>query len=197
MTVLSQHTSDANSERAFASLRRRFPRWEQVVKVAVEEVAEAIRAGGLANQKAPRLQAILAEVERREGRLSLARLRCLDDDEALAYLCSLPGVGPKTAACVLLFSLGRAAFPVDTHVHRLALRLGWVVPGTSAEAAQRVLTPRVPSELRYELHSLLIAHGRTVCSARSPRCSDCVLLDLCPTGTELLAREPVATRGSK
>lgn len=197
LTVLSQHTSDVNSERAFAALRRRFRTWVQVAGAPVGEVVEAIRPGGLAEQKAPRLQAILAEIERREGRLSLARLARLDDGEAMDYLCSLPGVGPKTAACVLTFSLGRPAFPVDTHVHRIAVRLGWVPARTGAEAAQRMLSALVPPELRYELHDSLIVHGRTVCTARAPRCSDCVLFDLCPSGPALLARERAPARGSK
>lgn len=197
LTVLSQHTSDVNSERAFGSLRRRFSSWAQVAGAPVGEVAEAIRGGGLAEQKAPRLQAILSEIRQREGRFSLACLRRMDDDQAMAYLCSLPGVGPKTAACVLTFSLGRAAFPVDTHVHRLAARLGWIEPRTSAGAAQHALTAVVPAELRYELHSLLIAHGRTVCTARRPRCTDCVLVDLCPSGLAVLARAHAAARGSK
>ena len=115
-TVLSQHTSDVNSERAFAPLKERFPTWEQVADAPVDEVAEAIRCGGIAGQKARRIQQILAAIEEREGRIDLGRLDDLDDAAAEAYLLSLPGVGPKTAACVLVFSMGRAAFPIDTHV---------------------------------------------------------------------------------
>src|SRR6266699_369800 len=178
-TVLSQHTSDVNSERAFARLKERFPTWEQVADAPVDEVAEAIRCGGIADQKARRIQQILAAIEEREGRIDLSRLDDLEDAAAEAYLLSLPGVGPKTAACVLVFSMGRAAFPVDTPVHRVTTRLGWVSPGTTAARAHDLLAALVPPEVRYELHLALVAHGRTVCQARRPRCRECPLRDLC------------------
>lgn len=187
MTVLSQHTSDVNTARAFAGLKERFPRWEDVVHAPARRVADSIRSGGLADQKAPRIHAILREVERREGSLSLERLRDLDDQEVEEYLCSLPGVGPKTAACVLVFSMGRAAFPIDTHVHRVTARLGWIPDNASADKAHALLKGAVPAELRYELHVQLITHGRTICRARMPRCSECVLFDLCDAGPRLLA----------
>jgi endonuclease-3 len=179
-TVLSQHTSDVNSERAFAQLKRRFPSWEQVADAPVDEVADAIRCGGIAGQKARRIKQILAAIEDREGRLDLSRLYELDDAAAESYLRSLPGVGPKTAACVLVFSMGRPAFPIDTHVHRVAARLGWIPAGATADKAYELLAPRVPPELRYDLHVALITHGRTVCRAQRPRCDACVLRDLCP-----------------
>lgn len=178
-TVLSQHTSDVNSERAFRRLKQRFPAWEQVLHAPPGEVADAIRCGGIADQKARRIQQILAAIDDREGRIDLARLDDLGDAEAEAYLRSLPGVGPKTAACVLVFSMGRAAFPVDTHVHRVAARLGWIAAGTSADRAHQLLAPRVPPDIRYDLHLALITHGRTVCRAQRPRCDECVLRDLC------------------
>jgi endonuclease-3 len=181
-TVLSQHTSDVNSARAFASLKRRFPSWEEVADAPTGEVAAAIRAGGIANQKAPRIQRILAEIERREGRIDLGALEPLADSEVEAYLISLPGVGPKTAACVQVFSMGRAAFPIDTHVHRVTARLGWIPPGATAERAHQILGRLVPADIRYDLHVALVTHGRTVCKAQRPRCRSCVLLDLCPFG---------------
>ncbi|HEX2058212.1 MAG TPA: endonuclease III [Actinomycetota bacterium] len=187
MTVLSQHTSDTNTARAFASLKARFATWEEVAHAPVGRVANAIRSGGLADQKAARIKAILREIERREEKMSLARLESLNDDEVEAYLCSLPGVGPKTAACVLVFSMGRAAFPIDTHVHRVTKRLGWIPSNASVDKAHALLRDAVPPELRYELHMQLIAHGRTVCTARTPNCSACVLLELCPTGSKLVA----------
>jgi endonuclease III len=179
-TVLSQHTSDINSERAFGQLKEAFPSWEQVAAAPVGQVADAIRSGGIADQKARRIQQILAAIEEREGRINLDRLHDLDDAAVAAYLESLPGVGPKTAACVLTFALGRAAFPVDTHVHRLAIRLGWIPAQTTADKAHRLLGPRVPPDIRYDLHVALITHGREVCRAQRPRCGDCVLRDLCP-----------------
>lgn len=186
-TLLSQHTSDINTARAFAELKKRFPAWEEVKDAPGEEVADAIRSGGLADQKAPRIRAILTEIERREGAVDLSRLQSLTDQEVDDYLCSLPGVGPKTAACVLVFSMGRNAFPIDTHVHRVARRLGWIDDRTTAEVASRELVPRIPADLRYSLHMALIEHGRKVCRARHPRCSDCVLFDLCEAGPRLLS----------
>jgi endonuclease III len=178
-TVLSQHTSDVNSERAFAQLKERFPGWEQVADAPAEQVADAIRCGGIADQKARRIQQILAAIREREGRIDLGRLHDLGDAEVETYLLSLPGVGPKTAACVLVFSMGRAAFPIDTHVHRVATRLGWIPANTTADKAHRLLAPRVPPGIRYDLHVAMITHGRTVCRAQRPRCDACVLRDLC------------------
>jgi endonuclease III len=178
-TVLSQHTSDHNSERAFAQLKAEFPTWEEVLEAPEERIADAIRSGGMAAQKAGRIRRILAAIAEREGRLDLTGLHDLDDDAVLEYLTSLPGVGPKTAACVLVFSMGRAAFPIDTHVHRIVTRLGWIPPKTTADRTYRLLNPAIPPELRYDLHLAFITHGRTVCTARSPHCGECVLSDLC------------------
>jgi endonuclease-3 len=182
LTVLSQHTSDLNAERAFASLRAAFPTWDRLVGARPERVADAIRSGGLANTKAPRIQAILREVHERERDYDLSRLREMGDAEATGYLATLPGVGPKTAAVVLAFSLGREAMPVDTHVHRVTTRLGWIEPKTSAERAHRILGDLVPTELRVPVHVGLIRLGREVCKAGRPLCEDCPLFELCPTG---------------
>jgi endonuclease-3 len=181
-TVLSQHTSDTNSGRAFARLRQAFPSWERVAEAPAGAVADAIRCGGIADQKARRIQQILAAIGEREGRISLDRLHGLGDAAAASYLESLPGVGPKTAACVLAFALGRDAFPVDTHVHRVATRLGWIPANTTADKAHRLLAPRVPPDIRYDLHLAMVTHGRTVCRAQAPRCGRCVLRDLCRFG---------------
>ncbi len=180
-TVLSQHTSDVNSARAYARLVEAFPDWEAVRDAPVEQVAEAIRPGGLAGIKAERIQRILRELTQRLGgeKLTLAHLAALSESEATAYLRSLPGVGPKTAACVLLFSLGKNAFPVDTHVHRVAQRLGLVGPKASAEAAQEQLEAAVAPERRHTLHVNLIRLGREICHARNPACPQCPLRSEC------------------
>jgi endonuclease-3 len=188
LTVLSQHTSDLNADGAFAALRAAYPTWQAVVEAPAVDVADAIRSGGLANTKAPRIQAILREVAEREGTYSLDRLRDMPDDEARAYLTALPGIGPKTAAVVLSFALGRDAMPVDTHVHRVTRRLGIVPDEASAERADRILHDLVPDGLRTPLHVAFIRLGREVCKAPTPRCAACPLNDLCPTAPRYLPR---------
>ena len=187
-TILSQNTSDLNSERAFASLRERFPSWEEVARARSRQVTSAIRIGGLANVKAPRILAVLREIERREGGFDLSWMRTAPDAEIEAYLSSLPGVGPKTVACVLAFSLGRPALPVDTHVHRVAGRLGMIPPGMPAARAHVALAELVPPRLRVPMHVGLIRHGRTICKAGRPRCEECPLVDLCPTAPSVLGK---------
>lgn len=186
LTVLSQHTSDLNAERAFADLRGAFATWADVVAERPDRVADVIRSGGLANTKAPRIQSILREVHTREGGFDLSGLRSLPDAEARAYLTSLPGIGPKTAAVVLSFALGRDAIPVDTHVHRVTRRLGMIPPKASAERADRLLHDLVPDGLRTPLHVALIRLGREICKAQTPRCPICPLKDLCPTAPRYL-----------
>ena len=177
LTVLSQHTSDLNAERAFVDLRAAFPGgWAAVVDAPTVEVADSIRSGGLANSKAPRIQAILREVHGREGGFDLSRLRELADAEARDYLISLPGIGPKTAAVVLSFALGRDAIPVDTHVHRVTKRLGLIPPKASAERADRILHDLVPDGMRTSLHVAFIRLGREICKAPTPRCRECPLM---------------------
>lgn len=194
LTVLSQHTSDVNASRAFASLRKRFSTWDRVARAPTSAVADAIRSGGLANVKAPRIQAILHEIRDRERRYDLSFLDHLSDAEARGYLGSLTGVGPKTAAIVLAFSLGRNALPVDTHVHRVARRLGLVPPRASAEKAYAILEDLVPPELRVPMHVGLIRLGREICKAPRPRCEVCPLNELCPTGRANLGLRPTARR---
>jgi endonuclease-3 len=186
LTVLSQHTSDINAERAFEGLRAAFPTWEDVVRAPTRAVADAIRSGGLADTKAPRIQVILREVAERRGDFDLSHLADLPDEAARAELLSLPGVGPKTAAVVLSFSLGRDAMPVDTHVHRVTKRLGLVPPTTSAERADRILHELVPEGLRTPLHVALNRLGREICKAPIPRCRTCPLNDICPTAPRYL-----------
>ena len=180
-TILSQNTTDTNTARSLASLRATFPTWEEVMLADTAEVVAAIRSGGLANRKAPRIQAIIREIIARRGDGDLTFLKDVPLDEAKAWLTSLHGVGPKTAACVLLFSLGRPAMPVDTHVHRVSLRLGLVPPGTTPERTQGVLEAligRDPDRI-YTVHVEMIAHGRRVCRARRPLCGICPLREHC------------------
>lgn len=182
LTILSQNTSDTNSGRAFESLRAAFGDWEAVAEAAVEDVVDAIRPGGLANTKAPRIQAVLREIASREGdAIDLGWMREAPDARVADYLGSLPGVGPKTVACVLAFSLGRDVIPVDTHVLRVATRLGLLPPKTTAEAAHRILAEEIPAGERVELHMAFIRLGRETCRARRPLCAECVLADLCPS----------------
>jgi endonuclease III len=182
-TILSQNTSDTNTDRAFRSLRERFPTWAAVRDADTDDVAASIRAGGLANQKAPRIQRILSEILIDESvdhdERFLDELRELGLDQATERLTALPGVGPKTAACVLLFAVGLPALPVDTHVHRVAKRLGLISPATSAEQAHHRLRELVPPASAFQFHVHMIKHGRTVCRALVPRCEACVLCDIC------------------
>jgi len=183
-TVLSQHTSDVNTARAFASLKAAFPTWDAVVVAPTVDVEDAIRCGGLANQKAPRIQAILTEVERTYGDFSLHDLRDRPVSSARAALTRMHGVGPKTASCVLLFSMGMPALPVDTHVHRVSRRLGLIPDRLSAEAAHEALEAQLPKDADdvYSFHMLMIRHGREVCVARQPRCARCGLVGICEYG---------------
>ncbi|HZO25047.1 MAG TPA: endonuclease III [Chloroflexota bacterium] len=179
-TILSQNTSDVNTERAFASLWARFGAWQAILEAPTPAVADAIRSGGLAEIKAPRIQGVLAAIQCDRGELSLEFLAELPLDEARAYLTSLGGVGPKTAACVLLFALGMPALPVDTHVYRVSKRLGLIGEKVNAEAAHRLLEASFPPEEMFDAHMLLIRHGRVICKALRPRCETCPLDDACP-----------------
>jgi endonuclease-3 len=175
-TVLSQNTNDRNRDVAFDRLRDRFPTWEELRDAPLPEIEEAIRPGGLALTKAPRIQEIL----RRLGdHPDLGWLRDAPREEALSYLVALPGVGRKTAACVMIFSFGRPEIPVDTHVHRVGKRLGLISPGASFDRAHDELREVVDPEDAYELHINLIRHGRVVCRPR-PRCDECALRRMCP-----------------
>ena len=181
-TVLSQNTADVNTERSFAALKARFPDWVSTRDAEVDHVEAAIALGGLAHTKAPRIKGILEALSVAGGAPDLTGLEALDDEQATQFLTGLPGVGAKTAACVLLFSLGRPVMPVDTHVYRLARRLG-LIPGTvSVEQAHPTLTAMAgasdPGQI-YAAHVDLVRHGRRVCHARRPRCGECPLAGLC------------------
>ena len=178
-TILSQNTSDVNRDRAWRRLQERFPTWESVLAADTAEIAEAIRPGGLANVKAPRIQEALRVIKLERGEFTLDFLAEMEVDAAKRWLTSLHGVGPKTAAIVLLFSLGKPAFPVDTHVHRVSQRLGLIGPKTSREQAHEVLEELLPPEIYYTFHLNLIDHGREICKSQQPRCAACVLREHC------------------
>jgi endonuclease-3 len=180
LTILSQHTSDVNRDRAYADLRRRFRTWDEVADAPVTAIARAIWRGGLAPTKASRMRALLRELRADGIPLDDRAFRDGDPSETWSRLLGLPGVGPKTAACVLLFSLEQPYFPVDTHVYRVARRLGLISPRATAVQAQEILQAATPPELVYELHMNLIRHGRAVCRAPRPLCEECVLLNICP-----------------
>jgi endonuclease-3 len=180
LTILSQNTNDTNRDRAYADLRARLPAWEDVADAPLPVIERAIRSGGLAPTKAPRIRAVLRALRDRGIALDDQALRRTRHDRLFDLLVGLPGVGPKTAACVLLFSLDRAYFPVDTHVHRVAVRLGLVTPRSTAVQAQAQLQAALAADEMYEVHMNLIRHGRHVCVALRPICSQCVLNDICP-----------------
>jgi len=194
-TILSQNTNDLNRDRAFAALRAAFPTWEAVRDAPASAVIRAIRPAGLANQKGPRLQAVLRAISEERGRLDLRFLRRMPPDEAAAWLMRFKGVGRKTASIVLLFSLGMPAFPVDTHIHRLSGRLGLRPPRASLDQSHQLLARTFPPETYYAAHLNLIRHGRQVCHARRPDCPACVLRSICPTGRRSLQGREAAPRG--
>ncbi len=178
-TILSQATTDANTDRAYAELVARFPDWESVMNAPPEAVIAAIRTAGLANTKGPRIQAALRTIYEERGELSIDFLGDMPVPEAMAWLTRLKGVGPKTASIILLFSFGRAVFPVDTHVYRVTGRLGLIPPRMSANQAHDFLAALGAPETYYPMHINLIRHGREICHARSPQCHICPLQDYC------------------
>lgn len=179
ITLLSQNTNDALRDRAYDRLKRRFPLWDQILNAPVLEVEECIRIAGLSRQKAARMQAILSWVKETFGDFSLSDLNRMQDDQAIELLTSQKGIGIKTAAVVLMAALGRDLCPVDTHVHRISRRLGWVKDGVSAEKTFWQLRPNVPEGGGYSFHMNLLQFGRTLCQARKPACPDCFLWDEC------------------
>lgn len=187
LTILSQNTSDANSGRAFMRLLTRFPSWAALLAAGPQEIESAIQIGGLARIKAPRLKAVLEELWHRRHSFDLTFLSGLPLEEAKAWLRSLPGVGPKTAACVLMFALGRPALPVDTHVHRVSQRLGLVPAKAGAAQAHDLLEAMLAPEEVYPFHVTLVEHGRHLCRAQRPLCPQCPLNDRCPTAPLYLA----------
>lgn len=179
ITILSQATTDTQTARSFASLQRRFATWDRVRDAPVSEIAVQIKGSGLSRQKAPRIKSALKYITMERGKIELNFLRRLPDEQAYHWLTHIKGVGSKTASIVLLFSFRRPLFPVDTHIRRIAGRLGWVPQDASADKAHAILQPLIPRNAHYRLHVNLIHFGREVCIARRPRCEVCPLTDLC------------------
>ena len=184
LTVLSQNTNDRNRDLAYARLRSRFRGWADVAAAPLAEIEEAIRPGGISKVKSERIKAMLGTIAEMTGTLDLGILAGMPRDEAIAFLEHLPGVGRKTAACVLLFSFDRPELPVDTHVYRVASRLGLIRPKAGFTEAHDTLRELVDPDDVYELHVNMIRHGRRLCTARAPQCRACPLLRLCPYGRE-------------
>ena len=191
LTILSQNTNDRNRDVAYTRLRECFPEWAAVRDAPEQEVEEAIRPGGISRVKARRIQEILRAL----GDDDLSWLEAAPLEEARDYLCSLPGVGRKTAACVLLFSYGRPDVPVDTHVYRVGGRLGLFAPGASFDEAHDEILRLTDPQDAYEVHVMLIRHGRRTCVARAPRCPECPLLRMCPYGRARLAAPAAEATG--
>ena len=180
-TILSQNTSDANSGRAFAALKASFDSWEAMASAPVEHIARVIQSGGLSQIKAVRIKQVLKQIEKEQGHISLDSLESKPMTEAEDYLTRLPGVGHKTASCVLLFSLGKPSLPVDTHVFRVAKRLGLIDSKVSTEKAHSLLQKQIPPSKVYQFHIHMIEHGRRICHARQPLCNRCILRGICPS----------------
>ncbi len=178
-TILSQSTTDTNRDMAFDALKERYETWDAVRDAPPDEVIETIRSAGLANQKGPRIQAALQYITAQRGEISLDFLGELTTDEARDWLVQIKGIGPKTAAIILLFAFNKPAFPVDTHVHRVTKRLGLIDAKTSANRAHAELEAIIPAADYYPAHLNIIRHGREVCAARNPRCAECALTAYC------------------
>lgn len=181
--ILSQNTSDANSGRAFDSLRSKFSTWEEVAHADVVSIEQSIKSGGLSRIKAARIKNILQTIMNENGSLNLDFINKLPLDQARKWLDALPGVGPKTVACVLLFAFGKPVFPVDTHVFRVSKRLGLISNGVSVNRAHEILGEIVPAEEVYQLHMNMVQHGRKICKSQRPNCNACILKTICPSAS--------------
>jgi len=178
-TVLSQNTSDINSHRAFLTLREKYPKWDLLPDADISDIAKAIRSGGLANIKSRVIKDLVTAIAIKRGNAKLEFLRKLPREEAYQFLLGIKGVGPKTAACTLLFGAGIPIYPVDTHIYRVSLRLGWVRGKEAIAGFQERFRKLVPEELVYPLHLNMIEHGRNICHPRNPECPKCCLFKAC------------------
>jgi endonuclease III len=186
LTILSQATTDINSRRAFESLRRRFPDWESARRARPSSIAAAIKSGGLANAKSVAIKNALNEIKTRRGELDLSFLQTAPIKDGREFLTSLAGVGPKTAACVLLFACNREVFPMDTHILRITKRIGLVPRKFNDDQAHSLMEKLVPPKMHYSLHVNLIKHGRQICRPQNPKCDSCSLIENCDYGRSIL-----------
>jgi endonuclease III len=193
--VLSQMTTGPSYERVFDRLKQALRTWDSLLYTGLNELKALIADAGLSNQKAPHLGAIARRLHADFGAVSLASLAGQTDEAAEHYLTSLPGVGVKTAKCVMMYALSRKVLPVDTHVERVSRRVGLLPPDTGRQHVHRILEGVVPPALRYSFHVNAVAHGREVCRARAPCCSDCVLIDICETSVASKRHRPGIARG--
>lgn len=187
-TILSQNTTDKNSLKAYADLKEAYPTWDDILVADEAKIADVIRSGGLANTKATKIKKALAEIKKQHGSIDLEFLAAYNLNDAAEYLISLDGVGPKTAACVLIFSFNFPMIPADTHVHRLSNRIG-IVDGSTREKTQELLQDEIPDKDKYSFHLNLIEHGRKICKAKNPVCVDCFLQDICDYFQEISLKD--------
>lgn len=178
-TILSQSTSNVNSYRAFESLKHRFPTWEAARRARPSSIEAAIKSGGLARQKSIRIKQLLNEIYERRGSLDLSFLGTAPLEEAIEFLSSFKGVGPKTVACTLLFTFNRPIFPIDTHIFRIARRLALIPEKCSDQEAHRLMSAMIPEGRFYEVHVNMIRHGRKICRPQNPTCEQCCLIEYC------------------
>jgi len=178
-TILSQSTTNVNSDRAFDHLKQRFPTWETARRARVSSIEAEIKSGGLAKQKSVRIKELLNQIHKRRGSLDLSFLNTAPLEEAKRFLSSFKGIGPKTVACTLLFAFHRPVFPLDTHIFRIARRLGLIPEKCSDEEAHRLMGEMIPPKRYYEVHINLIRHGRKICRPSDPLCEQCCLIDYC------------------
>jgi len=184
--VLSQATSDVNSHRTFAALKKRFPSWEQLLRARERTVADCIRSGGLANQKAAVIKSILRQIKEEHGTLDLSFLHELSSEDATRYLSQFRGIGPKTVACTLLFACRKEVFPLDTHIFRILRRVGLIPQKSTDRRAHEIMNRLVPRGKFYSFHVNLIRHGRALCRPRDPLCERCPIVEYCDYGQSLI-----------
>jgi endonuclease-3 len=184
--ILSQATSDTNSHRTFAALKERFPSWDKLLRARVSTIADTIRSGGLANQKATVIKDVLRQIKEDHGTLDLGFLHELSSEDAVRYLSQFRGIGPKTIACTLLFACRKEVFPLDTHIFRILRRVGLIPQSCTDRRAHEIMNSIVPPGKFYSFHVNLIRHGRTLCRPREPLCERCPVVEYCDYGQQLI-----------